>query len=131
MDNETFEKLVDEAIALVPKEFLDKLENVTILVEDYPTHHQVMKIRKKGTRGMLLGLYEGVPQTKRGQYGIGGALPDKITIFRIPILKISRSYEDVKQIVQNTVKHEIAHHFGMDERQIHQAVNKNNGEEKQ
>lgn len=124
MNEDEFEKLVDEAVGQIPQEFLDKLENVTILVTDYPTAYQTAKMRKKGTHGMLLGLYEGVPKTRRGQYGIGGALPDKITIFRKPILSISRSYEEVKQIVQNTVKHEIAHHFGMNERQIHRALKK-------
>ena len=70
---------------------------------------------------MLLGLYEGVPQTRRGRYGIGGHLPDKITIFKIPIERIARSKVHLIQIVVNTVRHEIAHHFGMDEHRVRDA----------
>lgn len=122
MKDDEFGKLVDEAIDSIPREFLDKLENVTVLVEDFPTAHKIAKIRKKGRGGLPLGLYEGVPKTKRGQYGIGGTLPDKITIFKRSIEAMSRSADEVKRIVQDTVKHEIAHHFGMDEQQIHKAL---------
>jgi len=97
------------------EEFTEKLENVSVVVEDYPNQHQLKKV---GTGGMLLGLYEGVPKTKRGRYGIGATLPDKITIFKIPILAISRSIEQLKENVRNTVIHEIAHHFGMSEARI-------------
>ena len=124
MDDSQFEKLVENSIALIPKEFLDKLENVTILIEDIPSNYQIAKLQKRGERGILLGLYEGVPQTKRGRYGVGGQLPDKITIFKKSILYLARSREDVRRIVQETVVHEIAHHFGMDEKMIRQAKSK-------
>lgn len=116
-----FETLVEEAIEEIPEEFLEKMENVSIVVEDWPRRDQLSRIWKKGQHGMLLGLYEGIPQTRRGRYGVGGHLPDKITIFRIPILRISRSEEHLKQIVKGTVIHEIAHHFGMDEHQVRHA----------
>ena len=112
---------VEEAIESMPDEFLEKMENVSVVVEDWPRRDQLARVWRKDQRGMLLGLYEGIPQTKRGRYGVGGVLPDKITIFRIPILRISRSEEHLKQIIVNTVVHEIAHHFGMDEHQVRNA----------
>ena len=121
MNDEEFAKIVEAAVKNIPEEFQDKLENVSILVEDLPTPNQLNNLRRRGERGMLLGLYEGVPQTRRGRYGIGGHLPDKITIFRFPIERIARSKVHLIQIVVNTVKHEIAHHFGMDEHQVRDA----------
>ena len=113
MRDEEFEKIINEAIESLPAEFLSKLENVSIVIQDYP---------KAVSRGyMLLGLYEGIPKTRRGHYGIGATLPDKITIFKYPMLSIARSFSDLKEIVKNTVWHEIAHHFGMDESAVRQA----------
>ena len=71
---------------------------------------------------MLFGLYEGIPQIKREQYG--QVLSDKITIFKNPIERVFRNPEDIKKAVKNTVWHEIAHHFGMDEKQVRQAEQK-------
>lgn len=127
MVTDHFEKLVEEAIETIPEEFLKIMENVSIVVEDWPRRDQLSRIWRKGQHGMLLGLYEGVPQTRRGRYGVGGHLPDKITIFRIPILRISRSEEHLMQIVKSTVIHEIAHHFGMDEHQVRKAEHHRRG----
>ena len=115
-----FENIVDDAVAEVPKKFLDKLNNLAIVVEDFPHPEQLKKLgiknQKEGTRPyLLLGLYQGVPQTKR--WG-GSFFPDKITIFRRPIEYLANSKTDVKRIVQDTVKHEIAHHFGFSEEDI-------------
>lgn len=115
-----FDNLVDEAINTIPQEFLEKLDNVEILVEDWPSPYQLHKMRGKGVHGMLLGLYEGVPQTRRRNYG--GVLPDKITIFKIPIIRISRNAKELKEQVRDTVIHEIGHHFGMSEEEIHSAM---------
>jgi len=122
-DNE-FGKLIDEAVTSIPAEFLEKLENVSLVIADFPTQFQMRRLHAQGRGGLLLGLYEGVPQTRRGHYGVGGTLPDKITIFKYPILSIARSVEDVKEIVKNTVWHEIAHHFGMDESRVRKAERK-------
>jgi len=115
MTQEKFEELVNEGIKAIPKKFLEKLDNVDIVIEDEPTPEQLRKLRMKGG-SFIFGLYEGVPQTKRWHYG--QVLPDKITIFQKPIEKIARSETEVKKIVKNTVWHEIAHHFGMDERKV-------------
>jgi predicted Zn-dependent protease with MMP-like domain len=72
--------------------------------------------------GLLFGLYQGVPLIKRESYGM--VLPDKITIFKNPIEEVNHSPEEIKKAVANTVWHEIAHHFGMDEREVRQAEQK-------
>jgi predicted Zn-dependent protease with MMP-like domain len=122
LDQKKFEIMVEEAISLIPKRFLDKLDNVGIVVENEPSPSQLrkLKIRKGWT---LFGLYEGVPQAKRNAY-YGAVLPDKITIFQKPIEQAARDVEDVKKIVRDTVWHEIAHHFGMDETRVRRAESK-------
>jgi len=121
MDDARFEEFVNLGIAAIPKEFLERLNNVAITIEDEPSYSQAVKI---GLRHgfSLLGLYEGIPQDKRGNYS--AVLPDKITIFKNPILRVARSEEDLVDIVKNTVWHEIAHHFGMDEREVRAAESK-------
>ncbi len=121
MDHEEFSKYVEEAINTLPSEFAEKLENVAIIVEDRPSREQLQKLRLRGNR-LLLGLYEGIPKTRRGRYGIGPTLPDKITIFRLPILAITRSQREIISQIRSTVLHEIAHHFGMSEEEIHQVA---------
>ncbi len=119
LSREKFEKIVWEGIESIPKRFLVKLNNVGIVVEDEPTAAQIkkLKIKKDWT---LFGLYEGVPQSKRSAY-YGAVLPDKITIFQKPIEEASRNEEDIRRIVRDTVWHEIAHHFGIDESRVQRA----------
>ncbi len=124
MTDEEFEQIVEGAIKSITDEFQEKLENVSVIIQDLPSVEQVRRLRTRGERGMLLGLYEGFPQTRRGHYGIGGQLPDKITIFRRPIVAIAKSKVHLIEIVVNTVKHEIAHHFGMDEKMVRDALSK-------
>ena len=115
MTQEKFEAFINESIQAIPKRFLEKLNNVDICVEDNPTSHQLKKLRVK-KNSLVFGLYEGVPQTKRGHYG--QVLPDKITIFKRQIERIAHSENEIREIVKNTVWHEIAHHFGLDEKQV-------------
>ena len=115
MDIIEFEKLVSEGITKIPQKFLKKLENVAIVIEDEPTPEQIKKLNLRKDFS-LFGLYEGVPQTKRGAYY--SALPDKITIFKKPIEQFAGSSEQIKETVKNTVWHEIAHHFGSGEEEI-------------
>jgi predicted Zn-dependent protease with MMP-like domain len=123
MTNEAFEELVNQGIAAIPQKFLDLLDNVAIVIEDEPNAAQIKEYRL--THGhTLLGLYEGVPQNRRApQYT--AVLPDKITIFKKPIEEISGfDPEHIKQTVKDTVWHEIAHHFGMDEHEVRNAERK-------
>ena len=120
MTYEEFEKLVKEGIDAIDEKFLQKLKNVEIVIEDDPTPQQIEKLRIRGA--VLFGLYEGIPQTKREGYG--QVLPDKITIFKNPIEQVYSNPEDIKKAVKDTVWHEIAHHFGMDEKRVRAAEKK-------
>ena len=111
-----FEEAVREGIRAIPEKFLRLLDNVDIVVEDEPSlaQRRKMKLRPDMT---LFGLYEGVPRTKRGS-GYSFVLPDKITIFQRPIEAAARDVEHLKKIVRDTVWHEIAHHFGIEEARV-------------
>ena len=116
MDREKFETLVVEAIDNLPLEFRNRLENVDVVVEDWPTSGQLKKV-KLSHRSQLLGLYQGVPQTNRGR-GYGLVPPDKISIFRKPIEGQCHSNEEISVKITEVVCHEIAHHFGTDEKTL-------------
>jgi predicted Zn-dependent protease with MMP-like domain len=116
MEKEKFEALVVRAIDSLPAEFQRKLENVDVVVEDWPTPGQLRQA-KHSHPTQLLGLYQGVPQTKRGErYGM--VLPDKISIFQKPIEAQCRFGEEIEAKVEEVVRHEIAHHFGLDEKTL-------------
>jgi predicted Zn-dependent protease with MMP-like domain len=115
-DRMEFEKMVEAGIGEIPQRFLRKLDNVALVIEEEPTPAQKEKLHlRKGWT--LFGLYEGVPQTARGA-NYGSVLPDKITIFRKPIIQEARDAKAIQEIVKNTVWHEIAHHFGMNEEEV-------------
>jgi len=109
MARERFEELVGEALDEVPPELLGLMDNVVILVEDDPPKDEPD----------LLGLYEGHALTDRG-WDYAGVLPDRITIYRNPTLRVCDSEEDVVEEVAITVVHEIAHHFGIDDHRLHE-----------
>ncbi|MDD5627346.1 MAG: metallopeptidase family protein [Patescibacteria group bacterium] len=114
-----FEKIVKEGIKAIPERFLRKLDNVAIVIEAEPTSAQKKKLNIH-PNWTLFGLYEGVPQARRG-INYSAVLPDKITIFQKPIEMAARNEKDIKEMVKNTVWHEIAHHFGMSELEVRQA----------
>ena len=126
MRYEEFEQLVKEGIDAIPEKFLQKLKNVEICIEDDPTSKQLKYLRLSagGRKNLLFGLYEGIPQTERESYG--QVLPDKITIFKNQIEKASRSIEETREIVRDTVWHEIAHHFGMSETGVRNSEKRRN-----
>ena len=116
MDREKFEDLVDKAVKSLPEDFLSHLDNVEVVVADRPTADQLRR-NKIGANQTLLGLYEGVPQTRRGS-NYGMVLPDKITIFQQTIEAICRSDEEILAEVEKVVRHEIAHHFGISDARL-------------
>ena len=118
MDEERFRKLVGEALDSLPKEFAEKLNNVSVTVDNFPTPYQVVKARLAPNM-LLFGLYEGVPQTKRGVYY--SSIPDKITIFKYAIEQVSKTEEEIREQVRSTVIHEIGHHFGLSEAELRKA----------
>ena len=100
-----FEELVSAALDSLPPEFASRIENVAVMVED-------------GTpSSSLLGLYEGIPLTKR-TFGHSGVGPDRITIFRLPILARANSEAEVQEQVRRTVLHEVGHYFGIGDRRL-------------
>jgi predicted Zn-dependent protease with MMP-like domain len=113
MDRERFEELVVKAVESLPEEFLELMDNVDVVVEDYPTPEQLDKEDIEDDT-LLLGLYEGVPQTRRSSY-YGMVMPDKITIFQKAIESVADTDDEIEEQVRKTVRHEIAHHFGSSE----------------
>jgi len=117
LSSEEFEELIAEAVASLPDEIRQKLDNVALMVEDYPTRQQLRATRlPRGST--LLGLYEGTPLTVRTISGYNMVMPDRITIFREPILSACRTPDQVRQVVARTVLHEIAHHFGISDEHL-------------
>jgi predicted Zn-dependent protease with MMP-like domain len=116
MDREKFEELVGLAVKGLPEEFLNRLDNVDVMVDDKPSSSQLRKAGLKSNK-TLLGLYEGVPQTRRtSSYGM--VLPDKITIFQNTIEAKCRNDNEVIAEIEKVVKHEIAHHFGISDARL-------------
>ena len=107
MDPETFEQLVTEVLDELPDEMVDGRDNVVFLVEDEHPEED------------LLGIYEGVAITDRGQYGFG-ELPDRIMVFRLPHIETSETLEDLRAEIRTTLVHEIAHFYGIDDEQLHE-----------
>ncbi len=118
MDRERFEQLVAKAVADLPEEFQERLDNIDVVVQDEPTSRQLADAGLKRSE-TLLGLYQGVPLTRRGPH-YGMVVPDKITIFQKPIEAICRSETEIKREIQQVVKHEIAHHFGIGDAKLRQ-----------
>ena len=118
MDREKFEWLVARAVDSLPEEFRARLENIDVVVDDWPTRGQLSRVGLR--RGQtLLGLYEGVPLTKRGRH-YGLVPPDKITIFQKPIETKCRYGDEIAAEIQRIVRHEIAHHFGIGDTRLRQ-----------
>jgi predicted Zn-dependent protease with MMP-like domain len=116
MERSRFEGLVTRAIHNLPPEFQSRMENVDVMIQNWPTPSQMAEVKAKHPRG-LLGLYEGVPQTKRSS-NYGMVLPDRITIFQKPIESVCRTQREVEERIQKVVRHEIAHHFGIDDNEL-------------
>jgi predicted Zn-dependent protease with MMP-like domain len=116
MDSARFEQIVEEEFERVPELFRRNLENVRIVVEEEPRSQRLR------SRGLLLGLYEGVPLSKRGSdYGVYPVVPDTITLFRRNIEAISADEEEIRRQIRVTLIHEIGHYYGMSEAEIRHA----------
>lgn len=111
-----FEKLVSSALSSFPKRLRDAISNVEIVVENSPRKHHANEI-EIGNKGLLLGLYEGIPQTQWGRTQ-SGVLPDKITIFKQSIESLATNDDSLKELVRDVVWHEIGHHFGFTDKEL-------------
>jgi predicted Zn-dependent protease with MMP-like domain len=116
LSREEFDELVKEALNDVPDEFLGKLENVYVTVEDNPSPEDYRQARVP-RRTVIFGLYQGVPAGQRSPFA-PFAMPDRITIFQRSIESVSRTREDIIRQIRRTVLHEIAHHFGISDKRL-------------
>lgn len=119
--DEEFSKLIGQALDELPEKYVSRLENVVITYADLPDNNQRKKAKLQYHQS-LFGLYEGIPLTQRGNnYNL--VLPDKITLFKIPLFYNSKDQADFKKQVKHTLWHEIAHYFGLDHDRIHELEN--------
>jgi len=116
LSREAFQSLVDWAIRSLPERFLERLENVEVVVEDEPSEED---LRAAGVEpsGTLLGLYSGVPLAERGSF-YGNVLPDRITLYRRPIQALCRNRGELKAKIREVLMHEIGHHFGLTDEEL-------------
>ncbi len=121
MTKEEFEEIAEEALNRLPEYFLSRLENVHIVIEDYPSEY-VLQSRNENKHS-LLGLYEGVPLLHRGQwYGMYPVTPDKITLYRKNIEAVCKNTQEIELRIYEVMFHEIGHHFGMNEEEVREAL---------
>jgi predicted Zn-dependent protease with MMP-like domain len=117
VERERFEEVVRQALETVPEEIAERMSNVDVEVQDWATPRQLTSARV--TRGTLLGLYQGIPLTRRTS-GYNMVPPDKIIIFQGPLEHIARDEDDLVRRVRSTVVHEVAHHFGISDARLRQ-----------
>ena len=116
MNRSRFERLVAEALDSLPHEFQEKMENVDVVIEAWPSREQVRRMGLPPGQ-TLLGLYEGVPLTERtSRYGM--VLPDRITIYQGPVEACCRSAREIRRQVRQVVMHELGHHFGISDERL-------------
>ncbi len=122
MELSRFEELVEEAVNSLPPELAGMLQNIDVVVQDYPSSEQLGDLGDEEGH-TLLGLYEGVPLTRRGQF-YGLVPPDKITIFKKPIeSKCFHNEDRIAREIKRVVRHEMAHHFGISDARIDELEN--------
>jgi predicted Zn-dependent protease with MMP-like domain len=121
MEREEFEQVAQEAFEALPEELQERVENLHIVVEDQPGMEIVRRMHLPSP-GSLLGLYEGIPLTRRNtNYGVSPVVPDKITLYRKNIVRVAGTDARIRATIRDVLIHEIAHHYGMDEDQIRDA----------
>ncbi len=125
MHKKEFEKLVAEGFEKLPEWAREKIKNVALLIEDQPSQEDREREGLDGDE-TLLGLYKGIPLSERGEnYGVGMVMPDTITLYKLPIEEVAiEDGVDVSQVVADTIWHEFAHHFGMDEHEVREREQK-------
>jgi len=116
--DQEFDQLISKAMDELPQEYIRGLDNVAIVYADVPDEHQA-KNAHLHEGSLLLGLYEGIPLTKRGA-GYTFVLPDKITLFKHPIMAVTSTPETFYEQIKRTLWHEIAHYYGLDHDRIHE-----------
>ena len=115
--DEQFDQFISEAMNFLPKDHMAAIKNVAIVYQDEPTEKQRHALQLQCNQ-TLFGLYEGVPLARR--QGMNHYGPDKITIFKHPLLYTSTTIDELKENIWHTLWHEVAHYFGLNHRQIHE-----------
>jgi len=115
LTDQAFDALITRAMDELPQDYIKGLDNVVIVMADEPTQDQRVKMKLDGK--LLLGLYEGIPLTKKGS-GFSGMLPDKITLFKNQILAVVHDEKSLFEQIKRTLWHEIAHYYGLDHARI-------------
>lgn len=115
VSNVEFDDLVNKSLLTLPEQQLDSLKNVALIIEDVPSPEQRTNLSLNADQ-TLLGLYEGVPLTQR--QGSTKILPDKITLFKLPLEASANSIKELREQIRHTLWHEIAHYYGLD----HEAI---------
>jgi len=122
MTDQEFDELITRAMNELPQKYIQGLQNVAIVMADEPTPEQMQKMHIDGQH-LLLGLYEGIPLTQRGNnYNL--VLPDKITLFKNSILTVTHNETQLFEQIKRTLWHEIAHYYGLNHKRIDQIQNK-------
>jgi predicted Zn-dependent protease with MMP-like domain len=116
IDREAFEALINEAVAALPRGFRARIENVSFTVEDWANRRDLGLTGTPGG-GTLLGVYRGVPLTRRTS-GYHLTVPDVIVIFQQPLQQIARDADHLAALVEHTVRHEVAHYFGISDERL-------------
>ena len=118
MGREDFERVVEEALDTIPEELGDLIENVVVVVEDEPSEEDLRAAGLDPEEETLFGIYHGVSLPERGPGSFGGALPDRIVIYRLPLLEYCESRRELLREIRDTVVHEVGHYFGLDEEDL-------------
>jgi len=119
LSRQEFRRLVSEAIASLPPQVAERLQNVEVVVEDRPTREELAVAGVEPSE-TLFGLYTGTPLTERGSW-YGLVLPDKITLYQRSIEEVCRTKREVREQIRTTLMHEIGHHFGLSEDELEEA----------
>ena len=122
LTDEEFDRLITRAMDELPQKYIEGLDNVAIVQADEPTSEQKVKM-KLDDHHLLLGLYEGIPMTQRGN-GYSFVLPDKITLFKHSILAVARNETQLFEQIKRTLWHEIAHYYGLNHHRIDELQNR-------
>jgi predicted Zn-dependent protease with MMP-like domain len=121
LEREEFENLTQEIFDSLPEQFQHNLENVRIVIEDEPSGETLARMRIRSAQS-LLGLYEGVPLNRRGTwYGMHPIEPDKISLYKVNLERGAEGREEIRERIRVTLIHEVAHYYGMGEKEVRDA----------
>ncbi len=117
MERQSFHRLVGEALDSLPAKFRQKIENVAVVVEDYPAGHESRGRAQEASEGLLMGEFQGTPATQKSVWDSGSG-PDRIVLYQKNIEAVCETEEEIREEVRLTVLHELGHYFGMSEDQL-------------